>query len=700
MIRAQDQDIQSLVADIRDGKLLLPEMQRSYVWKAVQVRDLFDSLYHEYPSGQLLVWETDDLPAFGNRRIGVEGLSVEQRHPQLLLDGQQRLTSLTAVMLGRPLHVRDTSKPIDIVFNVFTEKFEVAAPRHSAQAGWISLVKLFTQNAMAVYRELKLDPNLPETDIVYDRLSRLDKIKYYKYRVNVLDRLSYAEVTHIFVRTNSGGTKLGQSDLALAQVSSSWQGVTEELEKYQKHIDKQNIGLRLDNGLLLRTIVVLLTGQSRFTRFFRGDQQQVTIDELKSAWMRAKNALDQSISFLVQNCMIDRLEMLPTRSIFIPLVSFFDRYGSNATDIQLRDLQRWVYMALIWSRYSGSSETAMDQDVAALGKENPIQAMIQNIEDVIGRQRPITERELQDQRKNSPYMLMAYVLARKAHAQDWFSGVVIGNNHISDQTLLHIFSKSLLSKKYQTREGSRIVDQVANLVFLATPINSSNSKRVPADYLPEVDEQRLRAQFIPLKRDLWALDQFEAFMLQRRTMLADAINQLLRSLTEDKRVWVSAPVNILERRIDDVEHLFRQLVARRLTEARGEGAWDHLVSNDIRGSVSSRIKKEEANKPFTVGQHETLEAKLKFCLFSDHIKIIKTNWILFQDVFGKDTLLDQYSNFAISARNAIKHGNELTSVDLASAEAGLMWLEECLSHAIAEDEKVEGEEDEALAEAV
>jgi uncharacterized protein with ParB-like and HNH nuclease domain len=62
MITSQTREIQSLVEDIRDLKLLLPELQRRYVWKAPQVRDLFDSLYHQYPSGQLLVWETDDLP--------------------------------------------------------------------------------------------------------------------------------------------------------------------------------------------------------------------------------------------------------------------------------------------------------------------------------------------------------------------------------------------------------------------------------------------------------------------------------------------------------------------------------------------------------------------------------------------------------------------------------------------------------------
>ena len=677
MIRAQDQAIQSLIEDIRDGKLLLPEMQRTYVWKSTQIRDLFDSLYYEYPSGQLLVWETDDLPASGNRGASIKGITSEDRHPQLLLDGQQRLTSLAAIMLGRDLLVRDVPKPIDIAFNVYTEKFEVAGPRQRGQIGWISLVKFFTEGIMAVFIDLQLDNHAPETKDVLEHLNKLENIKKYKYRVNVLERLSYAEVTHIFVRTNSGGTTLGYADLALAQVSSSWRGVTGELESYQKRIKKQNIRLELDNGLLLRTIVVLLTGQSKFTRFFRGEQQQVTIDDLKAAWERAKKALDQSISFLVNNCMIDRLEMLPTRSIFVPLVAFFDRYGTTATNVQLQDLQRWVYMALIWSRYSGSSETAMDQDLAALTKGQPVQAMIQNVEDVVGRQRPITERELRDQKKNSPYMLMAYVLARRLHAQDWFSGVVIGSNHVVDIPLHHIFPPALLGQAHKSTDDSH--HQVANLIFLATPVDKNISKRPPSAYLPNVDEQRLKAQSMPLQPNLWALEQFEECMLQRRTMLANAINQLLLSLSEDKHIWVSASVDKLEIRIDALEHQLRKLIARRLTEARGEYAWEQLVPKEIRSQVQSRIKKREESRPFETGQHETLEAKLKFCMFSDLKKIIKENWPHFQDDFGKDSAqFEQYSNSAINARNSIKHGNDLSNVDLASAEAGLMWLEECL----------------------
>src|SRR5438093_480592 len=134
MIKAQEIDIQALVADIGDGKLLLPELQRGYVWKAPQVRNLFDSLYHNYPSGQLLVWETADLPF--SRSVSMDEVTANQRRPQLLLDGQQRLTSLAAVMLGKPLYVRNSRRPIDITFNLYTEKFEVAGPRQRGEGGW------------------------------------------------------------------------------------------------------------------------------------------------------------------------------------------------------------------------------------------------------------------------------------------------------------------------------------------------------------------------------------------------------------------------------------------------------------------------------------------------------------------------------------------------------------------------------------
>ncbi len=340
MITNQNKEIQALVGDIRDGRLLLPELQRRFVWKSTQVRDLFDSLYHQYPSGQLLVWETEDLPY--SRSVGLEDIDVNQRKPQLLLDGQQRLTSLAAIMLSRPMVVRDGTRSIDIVFNVYNEKFEVASPRYTKTSGWISLTKLFSQGVLEVLRELNIETSSVNANQVFARLQRLENIKTYKYQVNILEKLNYDEVTHIFVRINSGGTKLNSADLALAQMSSRWRGVTEEITKYQKSVEKRGNNLSIDTGILLRAMSAILVGQTRLSLLFRGERQKLNIDDLKQAWERVKAAMDQSIAFLVSNCEMDLLDMLPTQYILIPLTLFYDHFSSNVTDEQCRALERWV----------------------------------------------------------------------------------------------------------------------------------------------------------------------------------------------------------------------------------------------------------------------------------------------------------------------------------------------------------------------
>jgi hypothetical protein len=111
-----DTTVGSLVAMIKDGELRLPEMQRRYVWPATRVRDLLDSLYRGYPSGTILVWETDrEMPS---RDLAVDqGASPFKGH-KLLLDGQQRLTSLSAILRGTSVSVRGRKRPIDILFNL------------------------------------------------------------------------------------------------------------------------------------------------------------------------------------------------------------------------------------------------------------------------------------------------------------------------------------------------------------------------------------------------------------------------------------------------------------------------------------------------------------------------------------------------------------------------------------------------------
>lgn len=112
----QDIPIKELVSKIERGEIRLPEMQRQYVWQSTRVRDLLDSLYRGYPSGTILTWETDEGVA--TRDFAVDQDSMDATRFQLLLDGQQRLTSLSAILRGKHVFVKGRKRPIDILFNL------------------------------------------------------------------------------------------------------------------------------------------------------------------------------------------------------------------------------------------------------------------------------------------------------------------------------------------------------------------------------------------------------------------------------------------------------------------------------------------------------------------------------------------------------------------------------------------------------
>jgi len=676
-ISAHDREIQLLVNDVQSSHLQLPELQRKYVWKSTQVRDFLDSLYYQYPTGQLLVWETDDLPHA--RDLSAEGISADSRRPQLLLDGQQRLTSLYAIMTGQPLVTREKAKTVDIVFNAFSERFEVATVAYRLQSGWVSVTRVFTQGILPVFNELKLDYNSEEAQHALKSLTRLEAIKGYRYRVTVLEGLTYDEVTSIFVRINSGGTRLSNADLALAQISSRWRGVSTKLDQFQHQLKK--LGWDLDQTILLRVLSAILTNRATLSELFKADRTKgLTETKLSDAWERAQPAIMKAAQFIKQNCLIDYPDMLPTNYILVPLAIFFDRYGENVTEEQARNLQRWLYMALIWMRYSGSSETALDQDLAALSSDTPIQRMIQNIEDKVGPRRPVAERDLQDQLSNSPFMVMAYVLARRSHAQDWFSGVAIGAGQELEYQL--IFPKNVLGGRYSSRQDSRVLNQVANLAFL-TPRASTKS---PYQHLSRVPQARLEAQYVPLDQALWLPEHFDQFVAVRRRMLADALNDLLRSLSGDQKLWsVSDPV-IVEVRINDLERQCRELIASRLTADWGASAWKKCIPGDIQDRVRQRIEQQLKQKPYEADDYSSFQAKLEQCQFSDYQQIIAVNWDRFQDAFGAKAQLQQYFAAVTTARNALKHGRTLNPGELATTEGALYWIEECLRHAVQIDQ--------------
>ena len=284
--------VEELVGMIERGELRLPEMQRRYVWRAPRVRDLLDSLYRGYPSGAILIWDTDeDVPL---QEFAVEQRTNPYKSTRLLLDGQQRLTSLSAVIRGEPISVRGRKRPIEILFNLehpdqlalitevnenidFDEDEDEIDCDDDADASEDELQKRFDKMTFLVTtRKLESLPHWVKVSDVFktdedapflsragvekisdpkytkysQRLARLRSIRKYVYRMDVLERsMSYEEVTEIFVRVNSLGAKLRGSDLALAQITAKWRNSLKIFEAYQKKCAKAGFDLELGNHL-------------------------------------------------------------------------------------------------------------------------------------------------------------------------------------------------------------------------------------------------------------------------------------------------------------------------------------------------------------------------------------------------------------------------------------------------------------------
>ena len=228
---------------------------------------------------------------------------------------------------------------------------------------------------------------------------------------------------------------------------------------------------------------------------------------------------------------------------------------------------------------------------------------------------------------------------------------------------------------------------MANLAFLSKRSNISVTKDAPADYLSKLDEVRLRAQAVPIDPALWTLEQFEEFTLRRRQMLADGINKLIASLTDNPVLVPQSDIELLNSRIKDLERELRSLVADRLTESRGDGALEHCVPKDTRKGILKRRDQHLAKNPFDAKKLTRLGELLQFCQFSDYAKITRENWQLFSDVFGEGESFEQHIAAVTNARNAFAHDKHIGKPDLLSAEAGLVWLEQCLAQLRPNDEE-------------
>lgn len=557
--------VEELVSMIERGELRLPEMQRQYVWRSTRVRDLLDSLYRGYPSGAILLWETDE--AVPLQDFAVSQSTNPYQSTRLLLDGQQRLTSLSAVIRGEPVSVRGRRRPIDLLFNlehsdqlaVVTEveengddeddadddseligdetdstedellkrfnkmTFVVATRKLEQLPHWVKVSEVFkTDNDAPFLKRAGISGfDDPRYEKYSQRLARLRGIRKYVYRMDVLERtLSYDEVTEIFVRVNSLGAKLRSSDLALAQITAKWRHSLQTFQDFQKACAKT--GFDLDLGLHLKNLMAFATGQSRFQIV-----GSLNVEKLQKAWKEACEGMEFALNFLRSNLGIDSPALLSSPFLLVVLAYFGHSRNYALSNDEARQLRYWALMANAKGRFSrGSSETILDQDLASIRQGGAVSELIDRLRLQFGRL-DITAEELEGRNQRSALFKTMFLAFRAAGAKDWRSHLAIALDHSGVQHRLqfhHVFPKAVLKTSFTAREA----DDIANLAFIGGKTNRAISDKAPAVYLPplvdQLGEPAFAAQCIPVEASLLEVESYKAFLLERRKRIATALN--------------------------------------------------------------------------------------------------------------------------------------------------------------------------------
>lgn len=524
--------ISTLLDQIEIGQIALPEFQRGYVWNRDQVRGLVRSLYKRYPVGSLLAWITDTSEAKGR---GTNGMANGQQ-VKMLLDGQQRMTSLYGIIKGEPPAFFDgqASAFTGLYFHVETEEFSFyMASKMQGNPLWVDVTRLMREGVDTILEEiLEYTKDFKRTTHCGNRLNRLRDVRDIDVHIEDVSgpEMTLDVVVDIFNRVNSGGRKLSKGDLALARICSVEPDARSRMRKALDEWSEAGYGFTLD--WLLRSVTTIATGDARFSALH--DLDAATFN---SALQRAINHINTVLDLIGARLGLDHQQVLTGHFAFPILARFLDDSGDAAKDNSTQNkILFWYVQAAIWGRYSGSTESVLSRDLNILlnaDQGDGMNALIRELQLWRGTLRIRPEHFTGWSRGNRFYSIL-YMLTRVSEAQDWGSGLPLKKGLLGKNTSLevhHIFPRDYLKKSGHGDKKS--INALGNFCFLTKNSNLQISNRPPQEYFPEVEKHHpgaLASQWIPQDPDLWLPENYPEFLRQRQSLLAEAANGFLDTL--------------------------------------------------------------------------------------------------------------------------------------------------------------------------
>ena len=407
-------DINTILSQIDLGSYAMPVFQRGYVWNRDQVRRLMNSLYHGYPIGELLVWNTETDPDL-SRGDG----PLTPGNVNLILDGQQRMTTLYGIIKGKPpkFFEGNANSFTNLYFNMETETFEFyMAAKMKGDPAWISVTELMQKGASKFLQEKMLeDPaNAPFWLTHLSVLNNLDGIKQLSIHVETVSGSDKTidVVVDIFNNVNCGGTKLSKGDLALAKVCSEWADARDQLKAVLTRFNKAGYSFSME--WLLRCLTVYLTGQPYFNVL-----GQTPIEEIKKTLPKTEKTIGTCLDHIGTRLGLDHDRVLGGVFSLVTMIGYIQyRGGKLAGSSEWDKLLYWYVHAFLWGRYGSSTESNLAQDLNTINRGDGIEGLIKQLKQSRG-DLSIRPEDFWGWSTGARFYPLLYMLTRTNHARDW-----------------------------------------------------------------------------------------------------------------------------------------------------------------------------------------------------------------------------------------------------------------------------------------
>ena len=558
--------ISTILEKIDENQLFVPAFQREYVWKRDDAKQLIDSLIKEYPTGTMLTWETANPPELK----GPHKYNEKQGAVKLLLDGQQRVTTLYMLIRGTIPPYYTVPEIMEDTRNLYVQldTLELSyymKTRMEANPLWQKITDVFQRKIRArdVVRSLEEKGETvtrEREDRIDDNTRAIENILSREFPEQTIPvKASIREAIDIFYKVNASGVALTDAELALAQISGYWPQARDRFKAKLAALEKEGFVFKLDF-----IVYVLLGCLYHMGSDMRKVHDADNNEKIRAAWDRLENqVLDYVVNLMRTNAFVDHTDEINSPYALVPIIAYcFDKNGTHLTDAEIRKMVKWFFYSQVRTRYVSQLPQKLDRDLRTLVESpQPFDALLQVIAEE--NRLEILPAEFVGRAIQHPLFSMVRWYLKSRGAVCFTTGMTLRRNMGSKYQLErdHIFPYSKL-KAAGYGEGNRVkyalAQELTNRAILTQVANRTKSDSQAEDYLASVKAKfpkALELQCIPEDPELWKIENYEAFLEERRKMLAKNLNAFLEKITatEETVAPVSLEDMIAEGESDELE---------------------------------------------------------------------------------------------------------------------------------------------------